>query len=67
MFSQGHLGTRSDRAGARRWYPGFYFLFTYIAKRGFLDGGAGLHYATYKAWYFRTIRLLIQEQSLNGK
>lgn len=48
---------------ARWWYPGFYFLFTYIVKRGFLDGGAGLRYAAYKAWYFQTIRLLIREQS----
>lgn len=45
------------------WYPAFYFLFTYIAKRGFLDGAAGFHYAVYKAWYFHTIRLLIQEQA----
>ncbi|WP_394729414.1 glycosyltransferase family 2 protein [Altererythrobacter sp. GH1-8] len=47
---------------AKWWYPAFYFLFTYIAKRGFLDGGAGFHYAVYKAWYFHTIRLLIKEQ-----
>jgi hypothetical protein len=47
------------------WYPGFYFLFTYVAKRGFLDGRARLHYAAYKAWYFRTIWLLIREQSAN--
>jgi len=45
------------------WYPLFYFAFTYIAKRGFLDGGAGFHYAMYKAWYFQTIRLLIQEHA----
>jgi glycosyltransferase involved in cell wall biosynthesis len=44
------------------WYPAFYFIFTYIAKLGLLDGGAGYHYAAYKAWYFRTIRLLIREQ-----
>ena len=43
------------------WYPGFYFLFTYIVKRGFLDGSAGFHYAFYKAWYFHTIRLMIRE------
>ena len=43
------------------WYPCFYFVFTYIVKRGFLDGAAGFHYAAYKAWYFQTIRLLIQE------
>lgn len=45
------------------WYPWFYFIFTYVAKRGFLDGGPGFHYAFYKAWYFQTIRLLIREQA----
>jgi glycosyltransferase involved in cell wall biosynthesis len=45
------------------WYPWFYFVFTYIAKLGFLDGSAGFHYAAYKAWYFQTIRLLIREQN----
>jgi glycosyltransferase involved in cell wall biosynthesis len=44
------------------WYPTFYFLFTYVAKFGLRDGRAGFHYAAYKAWYFRTIRLLILEQ-----
>lgn len=39
----------------RAWYSAFYFLFTYVAKLGFLDGAAGFHYAAYKAWYFRTI------------
>jgi glycosyltransferase involved in cell wall biosynthesis len=48
---------------AKWWYPGFYFLFTYFAKLGILDGGAGFHYAAYKAWYFRTIRLLVSEQA----
>lgn len=38
-------------------------MFTYVVKRGFLDGSAGVHYAFYKAWYFHTIRLLIREQS----
>lgn len=47
----------------RWWYPLFYFLFTYVAKQGFRDGGAGLHYAAYKAWYFQTIRLLIREHT----
>lgn len=46
---------------ARWWYPWFYFLYTYIAKRGFLDGGAGFAYAYYKLWYFFSIRLLIRE------
>jgi glycosyltransferase involved in cell wall biosynthesis len=49
---------------AKWWYPGFYFLYTYVVKRGFLDGGAGFHYAYYKAWYFHTIRLLIRETSI---
>jgi glycosyltransferase involved in cell wall biosynthesis len=49
------------------WYPLFYFMFTYVLKLGLLDGGAGFHYAFYKAWYFHTIRLLIREQSSNDK
>lgn len=52
---------------ARWWYPWFYFFFTYIAKRGFLDGGPGFQYAFYKAWYFQTIRLLILEQATYKK
>jgi hypothetical protein len=47
---------------AKWWYPSFYFVFTYLVKRGLLDGTAGYHYAAYKAWYFQTIRLLIREQ-----
>ncbi len=46
---------------AKWWYRWFYFLFTYVAKRGFLDGAAGFHYAFFKLWYFQTIRLLIRE------
>ncbi|AZQ66742.1 glycosyltransferase family 2 protein [Silicimonas algicola] len=45
------------------WYAMFYFVYTYVVKLGVLDGRAGYHYATYKAWYFRTIRLLLREQS----
>ncbi|WP_372991918.1 glycosyltransferase family 2 protein [Sulfitobacter sp.] len=55
MFKYRHL--------AKWWYPWFYFCFTYFAKLGMLDGGAGFHYAAYKSWYFQSIRLLIQEQS----
>jgi len=61
-----HLTSRQRfkyRHLAKWWYPGFYFVFTWIAKRGFLDGGAGFHYAACKAWYFRTIRLLIREEA----
>lgn len=43
------------------WYAPFYFLFTYIAKFGFLDGKAGFDYAFYKYWYFKTIRELVRE------
>ncbi|MCR9194863.1 MAG: glycosyltransferase family 2 protein [Hyphomonas sp.] len=45
------------------WYSGFYFFYTYVVKLGLLDGHAGYHYAAYKAWYFRTIRLLIRERA----
>lgn len=40
-----------------------FFGFTYLAKQGLLDGGAGFHYAAYEAWYFQTIRLHIQENA----
>lgn len=51
---------------AKWWYPSFYFVFTYIAKLGFLDGRPGFRYAASKAWYFQTIRLLIRERSSRG-
>ena len=60
-----HLTSRQQfkyRHIASWWYPWFYFLFTYVVKLGVLDGGQGFHYAAYKAWYFQTIRLLIEEQ-----
>lgn len=52
-FKYMHLG--------KWWYFLFYFVFTYIAKRGFLDGRAGFNYAFFKAWYFRLIATLIAE------
>lgn len=45
------------------WYPAFYFLYTYVLRWGILDGAAGFHYAAYKTWYFRTIKLLIAEST----
>jgi glycosyltransferase involved in cell wall biosynthesis len=45
----------------RWWYPWVYFGYTYVMRRGFLDGAAGFYYACYKAWYFTTVRLLIHE------
>lgn len=50
---------------AKWWFPWFYFVITYFAKLGVLDGSQGFHYAAYKAWYFQTIRLLIREQYRN--
>jgi len=47
---------------AKWWYPWFYFIYTYFAKAGFMDGRAGFGYAFYKLWYFYTIRLLLEEQ-----
>ena len=44
---------------ARWWYPWFYFVFAYVARRGFLDGRSGFLYAFYKLWYFETVRTLI--------
>lgn len=43
------------------WFAWAYFLWAYVAKRGFLDGMPGFSYAFYKLWYFWTIRLLIKE------
>ena len=57
--------TRRQRfkyANLRRWwYPWFYFVFAYLMRLGFLDGGAGFHYALYKSYYFQTVRLLLRE------
>ncbi|KLE35680.1 glycosyltransferase family 2 protein [Aurantiacibacter luteus] len=52
---------------AQWWYPWFYFVMAYVGKRGFLDGGVGFHYASYKTWYFQTIRLLIREFQQQGR
>ena len=46
----------------RWWYAWAYFAYDFIGQRGFLDGAAGFHYAFYKLWYFKTIRLLIRER-----
>jgi glycosyltransferase involved in cell wall biosynthesis len=45
------------------WFAWFYFALTYFAKLGILDGSAGFHHASYKSWYFQTIRLMIREQA----
>jgi hypothetical protein len=38
-----------------------------MVKLGFLDGVRGFQYAFYKAWYFLTMRLMIQETMKPGK
>lgn len=43
------------------WFAWAYFSWTYVVKRGFLDGLPGFSYAFYKLWYFWTIRLLLKE------
>ena len=45
------------------WFASAYFTWSFIVKRGFLDGTSGFSYAFYKLWYFWTIRLLVQERT----
>jgi glycosyltransferase involved in cell wall biosynthesis len=45
----------------RWWLAPAYFAYSYLWKRGFLDGGPGLAFALLKAVYFFHIRLKIQE------
>lgn len=44
------------------WLAPAYFMVSYIAKLGFLDGRVGFHFAILKAWYFYTIRLKIKNE-----
>ena len=46
------------------WFAPAYFVATYVIKRGFLDGSAGLHYALLKFGYFHNVKLKIDERSL---
>lgn len=46
---------------AKWWFAPAYFLVTYFLKKGFLDGGAGFHFALHKAIYFYQIRSKISE------
>jgi glycosyltransferase involved in cell wall biosynthesis len=53
---------RSKYANLTRWwFAPAYFAFTYVVRRGFLDGRAGLAYAALKFVYFFEIRLKILE------
>lgn len=44
------------------WFPIGYFLYSYVARLGFLDGRAGYHYALLKFWYFNSMRMFVLEQ-----
>lgn len=46
---------------AKWWFAPAYFMATYILKKGFVDGAAGLNFALLKAIYFFQIRLKIKE------
>lgn len=50
------------RSLSRWWLAPAYFVHSYIVKRGFLDGCAGLAFAIMKAIYFFQIRLKIVER-----
>lgn len=52
-FKYRHLG--------KWWLPWLYFLMSYVAKRGFLDGRAGWVFSRMKFRYFEEIRLKITE------
>jgi glycosyltransferase involved in cell wall biosynthesis len=52
---------------AKWWFAPAYFLLTYVAKLGFLDGGAGFHHALLKMIYFYEIRLKIIALRSNGE
>ena len=45
----------------KSWFAHFYFIYTYFFRLGILDGFAGYQYASYKRWYFQTVRNLIKE------
>ena len=47
----------------RWWFPWAYFIYAYVIRLGFLDGGAGFTYAFYKLWYFETVRQLVKEKA----
>jgi glycosyltransferase involved in cell wall biosynthesis len=51
----------------RWWSPLAYFVLTYLLRRGFLDGRAGLVYAIFKAIYFMQVREKIFEIASVGR
>lgn len=47
---------------AKWWYPWSFFVYSFLVKRGFLDGAAGFYYAYYKTWYYLSIRLMLKDE-----
>jgi glycosyltransferase involved in cell wall biosynthesis len=43
------------------WFWFAYFVYTYVIRGGFIDGGAGFHYAFLKGVYFHRIYLKLSE------
>jgi len=62
--------TDRQRAKYRRierwWFPLAYFVLSYVAKRGFMDGRAGWVFAKLKAQYYWHIQLKIREARERG-
>jgi glycosyltransferase involved in cell wall biosynthesis len=66
-LTRNSISALTDRQAAKYrfidwwWFPLAYFFFTFVWKRGFLDGRSGLSYAVFKAFYFFQIRGKIRE------
>jgi glycosyltransferase involved in cell wall biosynthesis len=48
------------------WFWFAYFIYTYVIRGGFLDGGVGFHYAFLKGVYFHQIYLKLLEANKGG-
>lgn len=47
--------------------PIVFFLYSYVYKRGFLDGRAGFDYAFAKSWYYWLSDVIAREEMRHGK
>ena len=54
---RGARSTRGRRYARLPFKPAVFFAYSYVARRGFLDGKAGFHYAIAHAFYFWQIRV----------
>jgi glycosyltransferase involved in cell wall biosynthesis len=48
---------RARRYAGLPWRPAAFFLYSYLLRRGFLDGRAGFHYALARAFFFWQVRV----------